>query len=224
MTPLRKIHAFTLIELLAVIAIIAVLAALLFPSVKSFQEKGNETKCISNLRQMGTAIINYASEHNDELPVSNSPTGGFRWYLMLNPYLGKSLDSGDGGWAPPSVFICPTNDPHTGDASGGIYKLWVDYGYACNLALMPRWNGTDSYYPGPPTRLSSRPKNHVLLADVGRDRNQFLKSTNNGLPYGTVENARVHRGGVNMLWTDYSVSWMKAEDVVSNEGKTFCWY
>jgi prepilin-type N-terminal cleavage/methylation domain-containing protein len=229
MTNLRKASAFTLIELLAVVTIIAVLAALLVPSAKSFVARGQDAKCLSNLHQMGAAIAAYAGEHNDELPINNSQDGGFRWYLMLNPYLGKSTSSDDGGWAPPSIFICPTNDRHSGDADGGKYKLWVDCGYACNLALMPRWSGKDSdgkdiYYPNPPTRLSSRPQRHVLVADISKDRNQFLKSTNNGLPYGTVENARVHRGGVNMLWTDYSVSWMKAEDVVSDAGKTFCWY
>ncbi len=216
-----------MIELLVVIGILAILSALLLPVIKRAQERGNETKCVSNLRQIGGAIASYAADNNNELPINNSDTGGLRWYLMLNPYLGKDATSANKGWAAPSVFICPTNDPHTGDAGSGQFKIFLDFGYMCNLALMPRYSpgSPPSYFPGPPTRLSSLPQNRVLVADVGMNsRSQFLKSTDNGIPYGgDVQRARVHAGGVNLLWTNFSVSRMKAEDIVSDEGKTFCW-
>lgn len=225
-------RAFTLIELLIVIVMVAVLAALGFYGAKVALAKSREARCISNLHQMGGAFAAYASDHNDELPTNNTQVGGYRWYLMLNPYLDKSPDATDGGWSPPSVFICPTNDPHTGDAGGGKYKLWLDYGYACNLALMPRRNdqkdasGNDVYYPNPTgraTRMATLPARHVLVGDVGKDRNQYFKSQNGGLPYGSVENARVHRRGVHLLWTDFSVSWVIAEGIVNEDGKISCW-
>ena len=63
MRPLRA--AFTLIELLVVIAIIAILAAILFPTFSQARESARQASCASNMRQLGLAILMYATD-NDE--------------------------------------------------------------------------------------------------------------------------------------------------------------
>jgi prepilin-type N-terminal cleavage/methylation domain-containing protein len=52
-------RAFALVELLAVIAIIAILAALLFPVFASARGMAERTRCMSNLRQVGSAVHMY---------------------------------------------------------------------------------------------------------------------------------------------------------------------
>src|SRR5262245_19803565 len=59
--PSRPRRAFTLVELLVVIAIIAMLMALLIPAVMSAREAGRKTTCLNNQKQLGTAVIGYAT-------------------------------------------------------------------------------------------------------------------------------------------------------------------
>jgi prepilin-type N-terminal cleavage/methylation domain-containing protein len=62
---LREIRrGFTLIELLVVIAIIAILAAILFPVFAQAREKARQTACLSNMKQMGNALMMYVQDND----------------------------------------------------------------------------------------------------------------------------------------------------------------
>ncbi|MBV9469950.1 MAG: type II secretion system protein [Abitibacteriaceae bacterium] len=63
---------FTLIELLVVIAILSILAALLFPVFATAREKSRQAVCQSNLKQVMGAVLMYASDNDEKMPLAIS--------------------------------------------------------------------------------------------------------------------------------------------------------
>jgi len=59
---------FTLIELLVVIAIIAILASIALPVFSAVQERGKQTKDLSNGKQIALALKQFATDTNGEFP------------------------------------------------------------------------------------------------------------------------------------------------------------
>ena len=79
-----KRSRFTLIELLVVIAIIAILAAILLPALQQARERAMSTKCISNLKNLGSIAAMYTDSHKDYWPSGGNLTktedGCLPWY------------------------------------------------------------------------------------------------------------------------------------------------
>ena len=65
---LRDGDGFTLIELLVVIAIIAILAAILFPVFAMAREKARSSMCLSDQRQVSTAMQMYIQDYDERFP------------------------------------------------------------------------------------------------------------------------------------------------------------
>ncbi len=74
-------RGFTLIELLVVIAIIAILAAILFPVFAKAREKARQASCLSNVKQIMLATLQYAQDYDERLPA-----GYYNNWNSVNPY------------------------------------------------------------------------------------------------------------------------------------------
>src|SRR5580692_6008483 len=92
MVSRSKKTGFTLIELLVVIAIIAILAAILFPVFAQAREKARQASCMSNLKQLGLAELQYVQDYDETYSGSwncgNAACNGSRVYYpeMIYPY------------------------------------------------------------------------------------------------------------------------------------------
>jgi prepilin-type N-terminal cleavage/methylation domain-containing protein len=119
--------AFTLIELLVVIAIIGVLAALLLPSLSRAKARAHNAACLSQLRQLGTAVRMYTDENNNVLPAAEilpslpvNPAAPLpRICDVLSPLLGRTNSSTNDS---ATVFKCPADNLGRFAAEGSSYQ------------------------------------------------------------------------------------------------------
>ncbi len=70
----KQRRGFTLIELLVVIAIIAILAAILFPVFANARERGRQTACINNIKQLCLGFAQYMDDWKGRMPNVNWTT------------------------------------------------------------------------------------------------------------------------------------------------------
>jgi len=84
-------RGFTLIELLVVIAIIAILAAILFPVFARARENARKSTCTNNMKQIGTAIMQYVQDYDERYPggAGMGLNGAWQpaWWVTIQPYV-----------------------------------------------------------------------------------------------------------------------------------------
>jgi len=107
---MKRRNGFTLIELLVVIAIIAILAAILFPVFATARESARRTACISNQKQIGTAILMYSQDYDDQIVPwlrrsAGEPSSQRIWSTLLQPYI---KNGGNYSAASSGVMACPS--------------------------------------------------------------------------------------------------------------------
>jgi len=136
-------RAFTLIELLVVIAIIAVLVSLLLPALNKAKQASWTLQCMSNLRQIGTAVAMYGTESNGvQLPCvtwsySWQSYGTRDWCTTLLPYLGYRAAYNEAWGRTPMVPGVPPNGMVTGPT--GLYDSTIRIGvYVCPFDDFPQ--------------------------------------------------------------------------------------
>jgi prepilin-type N-terminal cleavage/methylation domain-containing protein/prepilin-type processing-associated H-X9-DG protein len=222
--------AFTLVELLVVIGIIALLIAILLPTVARAREQGKRVQCLSNLRQIHIAFVEYAQMNHDQAPVGYRTTikqfnsmiysGTAKEFVLFGRlYVAGMMKT-------PQPFFCPSENDgkyqwDTADnpwppGPEGDPARNVNAGYAMNSdnyipddlvgsppRPLPRLNNfrANGVRPNPPDPSLDRYKYAPLLAD---------------LMAGGEYVQRRHKDGLNALYGDGSGVWLPRSTFVDN--------
>jgi prepilin-type N-terminal cleavage/methylation domain-containing protein/prepilin-type processing-associated H-X9-DG protein len=114
------LKAFTLIELLVVISIIALLVGILLPALGAARKSAQKAVCLSNQRQVGVAMMTYATNYKGLLPYTmyqkSSADPQTRWWhrLILD---GAAVGKAEEGSS--SNLVCPSDiKPYIPDIGG----------------------------------------------------------------------------------------------------------
>lgn len=195
-------RGFTLIELLVVIAIIAILASILFPVFARARSKARQTTCLSNVRQLMTAVLTYTDDYDETLVPGAFPwpaaagggnweTGG--WQVVIKPYLKN-----------PQVLICPD-----------VKSKYCSYGW--NLQRFGYAYFSFGY--GWCSSLGSieDPASVVLIGDHEPSaKRDYLDTVYLYATYGIGYLPNLHNGGGNYGFCDGHAKWYSASTANGN--------
>jgi prepilin-type N-terminal cleavage/methylation domain-containing protein/prepilin-type processing-associated H-X9-DG protein len=210
-------RAFTLVELLVVIGIIALLIAILLPALGRARQQAVGVSCLSNLRQMAIATMDYVARHRGQFPsslYSSTEPGAvvaYGWDYTTRTDLTTGLRFTTPGliWAgmrEVKVQQCPAFD---GRSNTTVPEPHTGYNY--NTSYIGR---------GPfelikaPARASDirKPSRTILFGDgeYASGANKYMRSPQLSPtePPGTPSHAGTqgfrHRGKTNVAWADGS--------------------
>jgi prepilin-type processing-associated H-X9-DG protein/prepilin-type N-terminal cleavage/methylation domain-containing protein len=245
-----RTQGLTLVEMLIVLGIIALIAAILFPVLGRAREAGRRASCLSNLRQLGTAFQQYATDAGRRYPRAGV-------YTQFAGHTGWA--PGNGHWVAgtadePIACIGPDRPLGSGCTEVGEYRNnWKANPEAG--ALFPYIRSAavficPSNSTGRPKRLSysmncavsglhdvriKQPSDIVLLIDEEEANDGYFFAINDG-PAGSTASGQptdstdaltpIHNSGGNLLFCDGHAKFFPTQKLKldgSPEGKANKW-
>lgn len=204
---LRRNKGFTLVELLVVIAIIGLLAGILFPVIGRARDNAKRSSCLSNLRQMGLATLQYVQDYDGRYPWNYwyyvDPDGVSRahnWPTLIHPYVRNN-----------QVFACPSAagnarfiDPNDENS------IFNRSSYGMNISAFP------NSVAGTLQSTILKPAGLVFACDTA-------KTTGNPASQASFSSNLTdrHLEGANFNFADGHAKWFKYDVLTSTEGTPY---
>lgn len=189
--PVRRRHAFTLIELLAVIAVVALLAGLLFSALTHVRAMAQQTHCANNLRELARLAQLQAAENGGWVPQA-------RWYDEISAARPNLWDYG----MTDDLIQCPATE------------LPKSYGININLVQggKPIWGNNYVQYwkHGRYTYSELDPVKTILFGDT------FSGTTGYYVLYSAKADYR-HGDKVQVSYVDGHVGLITTDDIVVDQ-------
>ena len=233
-------RSFTLIELLIVIAIIAILASMLLPALNKARGAAMQARCSSNCKQIGTGVMQYTVDWQDWLPAGKT-SGGTpgNWKFEISPYC---------GFTKPATYNDMCKDTRFG--AGGIFSCPMFKGFSFNAKAVSDYKSNPGKYSGLGWNDNISPfdqegkryklqkvKRHLsetalagdTVDDTQYDMGNYKDDYNVLLPIrnGDSHNKRIsrrHNEGLNIIWMDGHVGWMRQSAMGYGKNGNIGWY
>jgi prepilin-type N-terminal cleavage/methylation domain-containing protein/prepilin-type processing-associated H-X9-DG protein len=203
---------FTLIELLVVIAIIAILAAILFPVFAQAREKARATSCLSNMKQLNTAMSMYMQDWDERFPnwrtlVPKSvehPNAKITWVENMQPYCKNK-----------NIWVCPSDNTPGRNATNPATQnsYWLN-------AYVFLWSGYSPKHPPSVTLAEIRyPATTIVFTEGPANDGQHVwpgpPTEWCGTQAGCRESQERHSGGIHFAFADGHVKWHRVQALKS---------
>jgi len=218
--------AFTLIELLVVIAIIAVLMGILMPVLGKVKKQAQQSVCASNMRQIGLGASMYAQDNEYAVPRGTGSDRTNIWFQVFMPYLAQAKGLKD--YRDVKIFRCPSY-PDKAQTVCYVVNGWEfaddrdltgeeinNYDAKFKLTGYRRLNETlylaDNEYGDWREIIETIDSDGLLKCDVWHPNHMPMSDSVTTNLSRRVARAR-HRLGCNVLYADWHVEWMAAEDM-----------
>ena len=206
--------AFTRLDLVAVLLVLALCAAVMLPALASSRPRSQRVICANNLRQIGSALQLWGSEHGEKLPfeVATVDGGTALHPLAVNVWLHFSWLSNELNSA--AILLCPSDTGRpardfSADPNGGY--------------LHPNFaNAATSYvlaHSGASMNLDVISLDRNASYDFPGDCSRFRRSRGINVPSGAASSiarwtAGLHNFSGNMLRRDGSVEQIGNADFI----------
>ncbi len=212
------------------IAIIAILAAILFPVFSRAREQARKTACLSNMKQIGTALMMYVQDWDETYPYlgcfgcgggadANNPLCSPQ--AKIYPYV-KNLGVYDCPSADMYKLVTVANGCARNDPSGWGWPFppdwvgasldigWNDQMYAMRMASMPT--------PAETVVFSDA----AMFVSCGGTRTVYANTCAAACnPAGRLRRNTRHVEGENLVFADGHAKWMNFLEIADRCGKLF---